>query len=936
MEKLRKMIDVAGLLKPGIGRKFALFILLFSSVVTLVSTIVQLTIEFKRDVGDIERSLVQIRTSYSESLAGSLWVVSKQDVKLQLDGILRLPDMQYLEVRNENDDIVSKVGTFIGVRVLREETPLFYKHQDKLVFVGTLISIASLEGAYQRLIDKALVILLSQTIKTFLVSFFIIILFQYLIGRHLAKIARHSEVLDAITPEQNLELDRDDANSKHKDELSHVVSAINKMRCRLSNAFRKLLHSEENTRMMVESVQDYAIFRLDVDGHISTWNSGAQRIFGYAASEIIGKPYSVFFLPHDIENNVVRQLLENSVKNNRAESAGLRTRKDGTAFWAEGTLTALFDSSNTPKGFSSVTRDITERKTAEKEQQRLNRALRLLSDCNLLLVNAKCEYELLTGVCQLIVNTGGYIAAWVGVPENDQDKTVKSVTQHGFDQQFFNESPVSWDESLSIGRGPTGIAIRTRKPQFFQQGQTNSQILPWRSTAEKHGIQSGLAMPMISGDELIGILSLYSSDPMAFTQAEVNLFEELIRNIVFGIERLRSIEKHAIAEAASEAKSTFLANMSHEIRTPLNAILGSTQLLRRENPTPKQSERLDTIDTAGEHLLDIINAVLDLSKIEAGKFFIESRSVSVVEIMAGINSLMEERATAKHLSFKIEIEKVPKLLVGDATRIKQALINYVGNAIKFTEKGMITVRATTLAESDDDAVIRFEVEDTGIGIADENIHHLFTAFEQIDSTSTRKYGGTGLGLAITKKLAELMGGDAGVESKPGIGSKFWFTAHLKKEILPRAEHSFSDNNRDQIDIEKDFSRNRVLIVDDEPVNRKLLIDILKILNPQVDQAENGSEAVELIKNNPYDLIFMDMQMPVMNGLDATRRIRMLPNGKTVPIIALTGNAFYEDRLRCLEAGMTEFVSKPFSVVQLLSNVRRWLSETVHSNDKELV
>ena len=377
------------------------------------------------------------------------------------------------------------------------------------------------------------------------------------------------------------------------------------------------------------------------------------------------------------------------------------------------------------------------------------------------------------------------------------------------------------------------------------------------------------------------------------------------------------------AESANVAKSAFLANMSHEIRTPLNGILGMTHILRRGEVTPVQADRLGKIDTAAEHLLSTINDILDLSKIEAGKIVLEETPVAINSLMANIKSIMGARAQSKGIHLQVETDFSLPPLRGDSTRLQQALLNYVGNAIKFTETGSITLRIVKQREDIDSVLVRFEVQDTGIGIAPEVRCRLFTAFSQADSSTTRKYGGTGLGLAITQRLAELMGGEAGVESTLGVGSTFWFTAKLSKDNIPGVPLQAGVSEAEQL-LSLNHAGCRILIVDDEPLNLEGAAFMLEDIGLRVDTAGDGFEAIRQVRETDYAVILMDMQMPGLDGIEATRQIRALKNHHDTPILAMTANAFVEDRARCLEAGMDDFIAKPFIPEVLYATLLKWI------------
>jgi signal transduction histidine kinase/ActR/RegA family two-component response regulator len=380
------------------------------------------------------------------------------------------------------------------------------------------------------------------------------------------------------------------------------------------------------------------------------------------------------------------------------------------------------------------------------------------------------------------------------------------------------------------------------------------------------------------------------------------------------------------AEAANRAKSAFLANMSHEIRTPMNGILGMANVLRRSGVKPRQAEQLDKIDTAARHLLDILNSILDISKIEADKFDLDEAPVALTALMESVTAILSERARAKGLQLLIEPCALSTGLLGDPTRLRQALLNYANNAIKFTHTGSVTLRAKILEDAAEFVTVRFEVQDTGIGISPETLPRLFRIFEQADNSITRKHGGTGLGLAITRRLAELMEGEAGVESTEGVGSTFWFSARLKKHFgsLPVHQHVSAEVANAELELGQHFHGSLILVVDDDPMNLEVAQLQLEAAGLKVDIANSGEKAITLASETAYALILMDMQMPGMDGLDTTRHIRELPGYRLTPIIAMTANTFADDRTLCLQAGMNDFIGKPFEIDGLFKTILTWL------------
>jgi signal transduction histidine kinase/DNA-binding response OmpR family regulator len=376
------------------------------------------------------------------------------------------------------------------------------------------------------------------------------------------------------------------------------------------------------------------------------------------------------------------------------------------------------------------------------------------------------------------------------------------------------------------------------------------------------------------------------------------------------------------AESASRVKSQFLANMSHEIRTPLNAILGLTHLLGCEAMAPQQAQRLKKIEGASRHLLSILNDILDLSKIEAGKLHLEARDFSLLALLDNVTSMISSAAAAKGLRIVVDANGAPPWLHGDETRVRQALLNYASNAVKFTSCGSITLRAELLQEQGDGLLLRFTVEDTGIGVPAQALPRLFDAFEQAEASTNRKFGGTGLGLAITKRFAELMGGSAGAHSEPGRGSAFWFTAWLGRG--QPLEPAVMQRTQAESWLRQRHSGARVLLADDNEINREVAVELMRAAGLEVEVAEDGQVAVEKVTTGGFDLVLMDVQMLVVDGLSATRMLRGNPMFARLPILAMTANAFDEDRAACLAAGMNDFVSKPVAPGELYATLGRWL------------
>jgi PAS domain S-box-containing protein len=408
--------------------------------------------------------------------------------------------------------------------------------------------------------------------------------------------------------------------------------------------------------------------------------------------------------------------------------------------------------------------------------------------------------------------------------------------------------------------------------------------------------------------------------------AEAQLLEANANLEARVIARTKELESaKEVAESATQAKTEFLANMSHEIRTPISSMLGMSHLVLSTDLNEKQRDYIEKIQLSGKQLLALVDDVLDFSKLDAGKMVLEKADFNIDTVVESIQTLFFQPAADKGLEIIFDVDpRIDKNLHGDSLRLGQVLINYVSNAIKFSSQGKITVRVFAIASSNIDCLLRFEVKDQGIGIAPEMRKKLFASFQQADMSIRRKYGGTGLGLAICRRLAEIMGGEVGFDSQPGKGSLFWFTARLaRSNALANGDtEPVTQNLSDSVPV---LHGARILLAEDNLFNQQVTRELLELSGALVSVANNGQEALKRLKEGAYDCVLMDIQMPVMDGLEATRAIRAAPELRDNLVIAMTANAWSEDRERCLAVGMNDFLSKPVRPAQMIAMLDEWLA-----------
>ena len=665
---------------------------------------------------------------------------------------------------------------------------------------------------------------------------------------------------------------------------------------RLHQADRERLRALGLLSAVADSSTD-AIFAKDLQGRYLMLSRAVEELSGVAAKDVLGRDDTSLF--PEAEAAQIRANDKAVIEGGRSITfEEVLTTREGTGTFLS-TKGLLRDESGQTVGMFGISRDVTAQKRAEAALRQSEHQYRTLT-------------EQVPAVIYRAELAGGRRATYVS----------PAIRALGYSPDEWVADPTLWGrlvhpddrprivEALAIMQGTGGSFRAEYRLQAPDGGwrHLRDEAVVIRDAAGEPACLQGLMVDVTAQEELALELDRHR-------QHLQELVEERTAQLA---------EATHLAEAASRAKSDFLANMSHEIRTPMNAIVGLSWLARREEPNVQQAERLRQIESAGQHLLSLISDILALAKIESGRRVIEDTNFLLGTVLDHVIALVGSEARARGLALHVEVDAVPRWLRGDPTRLRQALLNLASNAVKFTERGSIWLRARVVATAPDGLRVRFEVQDTGIGVDPAAAARLFEPFEQGDPSTTRRYGGTGLGLAITRRLVTLMGGEVGVEGEPGVGSTFWFTARLKPGSgeVPLVAEAAGGSAEAALRVRA--AGVRVLLADANEIQRAVAQELLRGVGVAVDTAEEGGRAVERARAEPYDVVLLDLHLPGLDGLAVTRALRALPACAALPIVALTASALDEDRRACLAAGMSDFVPKPVDPEVLYATLLRWL------------
>jgi len=643
-----------------------------------------------------------------------------------------------------------------------------------------------------------------------------------------------------------------------------------------------------------------AIVQCDTKGNLEKINDEFTQLFGYSRKEALGRNIDDLVSSEDQRKEAVGITKEVS-GGKKVAIETIRQYKNGRQVHVSILSTPIIVN-NKQVGIYAIYRDITERKKADSIRQMIHNISNAVITCQTLNELFQIIFEELSTVMD---TTNFFIALY--------DKKTDSLTL-----PFFKNEKDSF-QTFPAGKTITAYVLKKRKPVLLCT--KDIEELEKAGEIELVGTSSKvwLGVPLRTENEVIGVISLQSYDNEdAFDENDIEILEFVANQAGLSIDRKRAEQNLIIAkqkaEEAARVKQQFLSTMSHEIRTPINAVLGMTHLLLQEYPRTDQREYLNALKFSGENLLVLINDILDFNKIESGMVFFEQADFMLKEIINGIKQSFLFRTEEKGITFEINVDpELPDSIVGDPVRLNQVLTNLIGNAVKFTEKGSITVDLSLIQETTENVEIEFSVSDTGIGIPDDKQAEIFESFTQAGLDTTRKYGGTGLGLAITKNLIELQNSEIFVESAAGKGSKFYFSLNFPKS-KKKPEHKPVETKESY----KQLEGSNILVAEDNEINIIIVKKILEKWGVKVDHAENGKVVIDKLNKKNYDVVLMDLHMPELNGYEASKIIRTSENvkNKNIPIIALTASVMPDIQQKIERVGITDYILKPINPKEL--------------------
>jgi PAS domain S-box-containing protein len=661
----------------------------------------------------------------------------------------------------------------------------------------------------------------------------------------------------------------------------------------------RLRWTEESFRLMVESVTDYAIVMLDPEGRVVSWNTGAERIEGYRAEEIVGGHFSQFYLAEDVKNDKPRRDMDIAAAEGRYEDEGWRVRKDGSMFWANVVFTAIRDQAGNARGFAKLTRDLTGRKEAEAAQQLLDQRLRDQQFYTRSLIESNIDALMTTDPRGIITDINQQTEALTGCTRDELIGTPF--------KDYFNDPE----------RAAAGIDL------VLSENKVTNYELTARSKDGGETVVSFNATTFYDRErELQGVFAA------ARDVTERKRLDHALQEKNIELERAR-----AAAEKANLAKSDFLSCMSHELRSPLNAILGFAQVINSDSPPPTASQMasIDQILHAGWYLLELINEILDLAQIESGKLALSLEPTSLAEVMLECQAMIEPQGQKRGVTMRFPQFDIPCFVIADRTRLKQIFINLLSNAIKYNQaNGTVMVECTACAGER----IRVSVTDTGAGLPPNMVAQLFQPFNRLGQERGTEEG-TGIGLVTSKRLVELMGGAIGVESTVGLGSVFWF--ELKMAAAPQL---VIDKEQPaevaQAQIEQGSPRRTLLYVEDNPANLKLVEQLIaRRPDMRLLSARDGNMGILLARANQPEVILMDINLPGISGIEALKILREDPATAKITVVALSANAMPRDIEKGLQAGFFRYLTKPIRINEFMDTLDMALDHASRANPRNM-